>query len=175
MTPIQAFYAVAEARGFRVRTNRNTDVLTLSRSDINSPSYYEVRAYKLRYQAAEDLKQAVAGYLGITVKPVSPNNPAYPHLAVTCLAAYAGAPEVNGGANGGIQTLYTAGTEQSAPRFVSGRPFDNPLSEVVNIRKIGVWIERPTNSDHGEHHPRRARGFSGANQPLGSPGKSDPD
>ena len=40
MTPIQAFYAVAEARGFRVRTSRNTDVLTLSRSDISAPSYY---------------------------------------------------------------------------------------------------------------------------------------
>jgi type II secretory pathway component GspD/PulD (secretin) len=148
MTPIQAFYAVAEARGFRVRTNRNNDVLTLSRSDINAPSYYEVRAYKLRYQAAEDLKQAVAGFLGITVKPVSPNNPAYPPTGNTQpgSAAYAGAPEVNGGANGGIQTLYTAGTEQSAPRFVSGLPFDNPLSGGGQYKEDRVWIERSTNS-----------------------------
>ena len=148
MTPIQAFYAVAEARGFRVRTSRNTDVLTLSRSDINAPSYYEVRAYKLRYQAAEDLKQAVAGYLGITVKPVSPNNPAYPPTGNSQpgSAAYAGAPEVNGGANGGIQTLYTAGTEQSAPRFVSGLPFDNPLSGGGQYKEDRVWIERSTNS-----------------------------
>ena len=148
MTPIQAFYAVAEARGFRVRNNRNNNVLTLSRSDINTPSYYVVRAYKLRYQAAEDLKQAVAGFLGISVKPVSPNNPAYPPTAngQPGSAAYAGAPEVNGGANGGIQTLYTAGTEQSSPRFVSGLPFDNPLSGGGQNKEDRVWIERSTNS-----------------------------
>ena len=148
MTPIQAFYAVAEVRGFRVRTNRNNNVLTLSRSDINTPTYYVVRGYKLRYQAAEDLKQAVAGFLGISVKPVSPNNPAYPPTAngQPGSAAYAGAPEVNGGANGGIQTLYTAGTEQSSPRFVSGLPFDNPLSGGGQNKEDRVWIERSTNS-----------------------------
>ena len=148
MTPIQAFYAVAQARGFRVRTNRNNQVLTLNRADINAPSYYVVRSYKLRYQAAEDLKQAVAGFLGISVKPVSPNNPAYPPTAngQPGSAAYAGAPEVNGGANGGIQTLYTAGTEQSSPRFVSGLPFDNPLSGAGPNKEERVWIERSTNS-----------------------------
>ena len=148
MTPIQAFYAVAQARGFRVRTNRNNQVLTLNRADINTPSYYVVRSYKLRYQAAEDLKQAVAGFLGISVKPVSPNNPAYPPTAngQPGSAAYAGAPEVNGGANGGIQTLYTAGTEQSSPRFVSGLPFDNPLSGAGPNKEERVWIERSTNS-----------------------------
>ncbi len=148
MTPIDAFYAVAEARGFRVMTRRGTNVLTLSRSDISAPSYYEVRAYRLRYQSAEDLKQAVAGYLGIQVKPVSGSNPAYPPTGngQPGSAAYAGAPEVNGGASGGIQTLYTAGTEQSAPRFVSGLPFDNPLSGGGQDKQDRVWIERSTNS-----------------------------
>jgi hypothetical protein len=148
MTPIDAFYAVAEARGFRVLTKRNTNVLTLSRSDISAPSYYEVRAYRLRYQSAEDLKQAVAGYLGIQVKPVSGSNPAYPPTGngQPGSAAYASAPEVNGGASGGIQTLYTAGTEQSAPRFVSGLPFDNPLSGGGQEKQDRVWIERSTNS-----------------------------
>jgi type II secretory pathway component GspD/PulD (secretin) len=148
MTPIQAFYAVAQARGFRVVTNRNSNVLTLSRSDISAPSYYEVRAYRLRYQSAEDLKQAVAGYLGIQVKPVSGSNPAYPPTGNGQVgsAAYAGAPEVNAGANGGIQTLYAAGTEQSAPRFVSGLPFDNPLSGGGQYSQDRVWIERSTNS-----------------------------
>jgi Bacterial type II and III secretion system protein len=148
MTPIDAFYAVAEARGFRVMTRRGTTVLTLSRSDISAPSYYEVRAYRLRYQSAEDLKQAVAGYLGIQVKPVSGSNPAYPPTGngQPGSAAYAGAPEVNGGASGGIQTLYTAGTEQSAPRFVSGLPFDNPLSGGGQDKQDRVWIERSTNS-----------------------------
>ena len=145
MTPVQAFYAVASARGFKVVFKRGTNVLTLTRSDINAPSYYEVRRYRLQYQGAEDLKQAVAGYLGIQVKPVSGSNPAYPPTSngQPGSAAYAGAPEVNAGANGGIQTLYSAGTEQSAPRFVSGLPFDNPLSEVKEKR---LWIERSTNS-----------------------------
>ncbi|MBV8142685.1 MAG: hypothetical protein JOZ60_11640 [Verrucomicrobia bacterium] len=145
MTPVQAFYAVASARGFKVIAKRNTNVLTLTRSDINALSYYEVRRYRLKFQGAEDLKQAVAGYLGIQVKPVAGNNPAYPPTAngQPGSAAYAGAPEVNSGANGGIQTLYSAGTEQSAPRFVSGLPFDNPLSEAQENR---VWIERSTNS-----------------------------
>jgi type II secretory pathway component GspD/PulD (secretin) len=149
MTPIQAFYAVAEARGFKVVTKRGTNILTLSRSDINAPSYYVVRAYRLRYQAAEDLKQAVAGFLGIQVKPVSTINPAYPPPinGQPGSAAYTGAPEVNAGAAGGIQTLYSAGTEQSAPRFPSGLPFDNPLSTGGGQdRQERVWIERSTNS-----------------------------
>ena len=126
-------------------TKRDTNVFTLQRSDINTPSYYEVRGYRLRYQSAEDLKQAVAGYLGIQVKPVSSNNPAYPPIVNSQggSAAYAGAPEVNAGASGGIQTLYSAGTEQSVPRFTSGLPFDNPLSADKEER---VWIERSTNS-----------------------------
>ncbi|MBV8483418.1 MAG: hypothetical protein JO077_11195, partial [Verrucomicrobia bacterium] len=113
MTPIQAFYAVAEARGFKVVTKRDSNIITLSRSDINTPSYYVMRAYRLRYQAAEDLKQTVAGFLGIQVKPVSTVNPAYPPPVngQPGSAAYAGAPEVNAGAAGGIQTLYSAGTE----------------------------------------------------------------
>ena len=150
MTPVQAFYAVAGARGFKIVSERDTNVVTLRRSDINAPSYYEVRRYTLRYQGAEDLKQAVAGYLGIQIKPVAGTNPAYPPTAngQGGAAAYAGAPEVTGGAGGGIQTLYSAGTEQSAPRFVSGLPFDNPLSAggVGENKGNLVWIERSTNS-----------------------------
>jgi len=150
MTPVQAFYAVAQARGFKVVSVGEGNVVTLRRSDISSPSYYDVRRYTLRYQGAEDLKQAVAGYLGIQVKPVANNNPSYPITANAQggAAAYTGAPEVTGGAAGGIQTLYSAGTEQSAPRFVSGLPFDNPLSAggVGQEKENLVWVERSTNS-----------------------------
>ena len=150
MTPVQAFYAVAQARGFKVVSVGEGNVVTLRRSDISSPSYYEVRRYTLKYQGAEDLKQAVAGYLGIQVKPVANNNPSYPTTANAQggAAAYTGAPEVTGGAAGGIQTLYSAGTEQSAPRFVSGLPFDNPLSAggVGQEKENLVWVERSTNS-----------------------------
>ena len=146
MTPIQAFYAIADARGFRVVKRRSSNIITLQRSDINTPSYYVVRAYKLRYATAPDMAQAVAGYLGIPLKAVSSTNPAYPPVAngQGGSAAYSGAPQVNGGANGGgIQTLYSAGTEQSTPRFTSGLPFDSPLSALKEKR---LWIERSSNS-----------------------------
>ena len=145
MTPIQAFYAIADARGFRVIRRQSSHIITLQRSDISTPSYYVIRAYKLRYVTAPDLEQAVSGFLGIPMKPVSSSNPAYPPIAngQSGSASYSGAPQVNGGASGGIQTLYSAGTEQSTPRFTSGLPFDSPLSAVKEKR---LWIERSTNS-----------------------------
>ena len=150
MTAVQAFYAVAEARGFKVLSVGEAQVVTLRRSDITSPSYYEVRRYTLKYQGAEDLEQAVSGYLGIQIKAVAGTNPTYPPTGNTQsgAAAYGGASEVTGGAAGGIQTLYSAGTEQSAPRWVSGLPFDNPLSAggVGQYKENLVWLERSTNS-----------------------------
>ncbi len=81
MTPIQAFYAIADARGFRVVKRRSSNIITLQRSDITTPSYYVIRAYKLRYVTAPDMAQAVAGFLGIPLKAVSSVNPAYPPVA----------------------------------------------------------------------------------------------
>jgi hypothetical protein len=155
MTPIQAFYAIADARGFRVIRRRSSNIITLQRSDISTPSYYVIRAYKLRYVTAPDLEQAVSGFLGIPMKPVSSINPAYPPIAngQGGSASYAGAPQVNGGASGGIQTLYSAGTEQSTPRFTSGLPFDSPLSAVKEKR---LWIERSTNSIMVNATPKRS-------------------
>jgi hypothetical protein len=145
MTPIQAFYAIADARGFRVVKRRSSNIITLQRSDISTPSYYVIRAYKLRYVTAPDMAQAVAGFLGIPLKAVSSVNPAYPPVANGQGGApsYAGAPQVTGGASGGIQTLYPAGTGNSEPRFTSGLPFDSPLSAAKDRR---LWIERATNS-----------------------------
>jgi type II secretory pathway component GspD/PulD (secretin) len=164
MTPVQAFYAVAEARGFKVVSVGEAQVVTLRRSDITSPSYYEVRRYTLRYQGAEDLLQAVSGYLGIQVKPVAGTNPTYPPVgnAQGGATAYGGAPEVTGGAAGGIQTLYSAGTEQSAPRWVSGLPFDNPLSAggVGQYKENLVWLERSTNSIMARATPEEHEGLA---------------
>jgi hypothetical protein len=164
MTPVEAFYAVAEARGFKVVSVGEAQVVTLRRSDITSPSYYEVRRYTLKYQGAEDLLQAVSGYLGIQVKPVAGTNPTYPPVgnAQSGAAAYGGAPEVTGGAAGGIQTLYSAGTEQSAPRWVSGLPFDNPLSAggVGQYKENLVWLERSTNSIMARATPEEHEGLA---------------
>ncbi len=146
MTPLQAFEAVARAHGFRIQIDRQNEVYTLERSDILSPSYYEVRRYTLRYQSAEDLIQATAGYLGIQIKPAADSNPSYPRPQNTAggSAAYAGAQEIVSGA----QSLYSSGTEQTRPRFISGLPFDDPLSTggFGNWKENAVWVERSTNS-----------------------------
>ncbi|MBV8224209.1 MAG: hypothetical protein JO232_03345 [Verrucomicrobia bacterium] len=150
MTPLQAFYAVAEAHRFKVVTLGESGVATLRRADISLPGNYEIRRFTLRYVSCEDLLQPAAGYLGIQLKATAPNNPAYPrpNNVEPGAAAYAGSPEVTGGAPGGIQTLYSAGTEQSSPRFVSGMPFDSPLSVGQGQGNTGnwVWPERSTNS-----------------------------
>src|SRR5580704_15273097 len=146
MTPLQAFEAVARAHGFRIKIDRQNEVYTLERSDILSPSYYEVRRYTLKYQSAEDLIQATAGYLGIQLRPAADSNPSYPRPQNTAggSAAYAGAQENVSGA----QSLYSSGTEQTRPRFISGLPFDDPLSTggFGNWKENAVWVERSTNS-----------------------------
>jgi type II secretory pathway component GspD/PulD (secretin) len=146
MTPLQAFEAVARAHGFRIEVDPQNQVYTLQRSDVSSPSFYEVKRYTLKYQAAEDLVQAVAGYLGIQIKPAADSNPAYPRPQNIAggTAAYGGAPETTGAA----QSLYSDGTEQTKPRFISGLPFDEPLSTggFGNSKENAVWIERSTNS-----------------------------
>ncbi len=146
MTPFQAFEAVARAHGFKIQIDRQNAVYTLERSDIAAPSYYEVRRYSLRYQSAEDLLQATAGFLGIHIKPAADSNPAYPKPQNTAggSAAYAGDQEIASAA----QSLYSTGTEQTKPRFISGLPFDDPLSTggFGNLKENAVWVERSTNS-----------------------------
>jgi type II secretory pathway component GspD/PulD (secretin) len=160
MTPLQAFEAVAHAHGFKIQIDHENDVYTLERSDIASPSYYEVRRYTLSYQTAEDLIQAVAGYLGIQVKAAADSNPAYPKPKNTAggSAAYSGGEEVTAGA----QSLYSVGTEQTNPRFISGLPFDDPLSTggFGNSKENAVWVERSTNSLMVRATPREHEGLA---------------
>jgi type II secretory pathway component GspD/PulD (secretin) len=160
MTPFQAFEAVARAHGFKIQVDRQTAVYTLERSDITSPSYYEVRRYTLKYQGAEDLIQATAGYLGIQIKPAADSNPAYPKPQNTAggSAAYAGAQE-NASST---QSLYSSGTEQTKPRFISGLPFDDPLSTggFGNLKENAVWVERSTNSLMVRATPQEHQGLA---------------
>jgi type II secretory pathway component GspD/PulD (secretin) len=160
MTPLQAFEAVAHAHGFKIQVDRETDVYTLERSDIISPSYYEVRRYTLSYQSAEDLVQSVAGYLGIQVRAVADSNPAYPKPRNIGggSAAYSGGQDMTAGA----QSLYSVGTDQTNPRFISGLPFDNPLSTggFGNSRENAVWVERSTNSLMVRATPREHEGLA---------------
>ena len=46
------------------------------------------------------------------------------------------------------QSLTQTGTEQTKPRFISGLPFDDPLSTggFGNLKENAVWVERSTNS-----------------------------
>lgn len=133
LTPLQAFYQIAESRGFQVITDGQR--YTLRRADIASPSFYLVKRYTIRNKPAELLLQPIANYLGIKVTPAQSNFPSYPKPENTAVTPDA---------------LGTGGTasDQSRPRYEPGVPFDAPLS-VGGFEKAGqsaVFVERSTNS-----------------------------
>ena len=76
LTPLQAFYDVAQSRGFQVVTDGNK--YTLRRSDIATPSFYVTKRYRIKNQPAEFLLQAIANFLGIDAKQAGENFPGYP-------------------------------------------------------------------------------------------------
>jgi type II secretory pathway component GspD/PulD (secretin) len=133
LTPLQAFYQIAESRGFQVITDGQR--YSLRRSDIDSPSFYITKRYPIRNQPAELLLQPIANYLGIKVTPAQRNFPAYPKPDNATLTPDA------------LATSQT-GSDQSRPRYEPGEPFDAPLS-VGGYQKNGqsaVFVERSTNS-----------------------------
>src|SRR6516162_10598923 len=67
LTPLQAFYDVAQARGFQVVSDGTK--YTLRRSDIETPSFYITKRYRLKHQDAAYLLQPIANFLGIKVTP----------------------------------------------------------------------------------------------------------
>jgi type II secretory pathway component GspD/PulD (secretin) len=133
LTPLQAFYEIAESRGFRIITDGER--YTLRRSDIESPSFYITRRYRIRNQPAELLLQPIANYLGVKVTPAQNNFPVYPKAENTTIA-----PDALG--------IGGTGSDQSRPRYEPGLPFDAPLS-VGGYEKNGqtaVFVERSSNS-----------------------------
>jgi len=133
LTPLQAFYQIAESRGFQVITDGQR--YTLRRADIASPSFYLTKRYPIRNKPAELLLQPIANYLGIKVTPAQSNFPSYPKPENTMVT-----PDALGA--GGTAS------DQSRPRYEPGVPFDAPLS-VGGFEKGGqsaVFVERSTNS-----------------------------
>src|SRR3984957_13622953 len=133
LTPLQAFYQIAESRGFQVITDGQR--YTLRRADIASPSFYLTKRYTIRNKPAELLLQPIANYLGIKVTPAQSNFPSYPKPENTTVT-----PDALGA--GGTAS------DQSRPRYEPGVPFDAPLS-VGGFEKSGqsaVFVERSTNS-----------------------------
>jgi type II secretory pathway component GspD/PulD (secretin) len=133
LTPLQAFYQIAESRGFQVMTDGQR--YTLRRADIASPSFYLTKRYAIRNKPAELLLQPIANYLGIKVTPAQSNFPSYPKPENTTVT-----PDALGA--GGTAS------DQSRPRYEPGVPFDAPLS-VGGFEKGGqsaVFVERSTNS-----------------------------
>jgi type II secretory pathway component GspD/PulD (secretin) len=133
LTPLQAFYQIAESRGFQVITDGQR--YSLRRADIESPSFYITKRYTIRNQPAELLLQPIANYLGIKVTVAQTNFPTYPKPENTTLT-----PDALG--TGGT------GSDQSRPRYEPGVPFDAPLS-VGGFEKnsqSAVFLERSTNS-----------------------------
>jgi type II secretory pathway component GspD/PulD (secretin) len=133
LTPLQAFYQIAESRGFQVITDGQR--YTLRRADIANPSFYVTKRYPIRHQPAELLLQPIANYLGIKVTPAQSNFPTYPKPENTTVT-----PDALG--TGGT------GTDQSRPRYEPGAPLYAPLS-VGGFEKddqSAVFLERSTNS-----------------------------
>src|SRR6516165_331667 len=119
LTPLQAFYEVAESRGFQVVTDGTK--YTLRRSDIVTPSFYITKQYRIKNQPAEFLLQAIANFLGIDAKQTGKDFPGYPKpINPTVSQGVGGTPSLSASSTTSI-------TEQGAPRFQPGLPFDSPL------------------------------------------------
>jgi hypothetical protein len=135
LTPLQAFYEIAQSRGFQVVTDGTK--YTLRRADIESPSFYITKRYRLRNQPAEYLLQPVANFLGIEAKAAGENFPGYPKPATAKIAQEAAS-------SSGTAT----GTDQGQPRYQAGLPFDAPLSKggFAKDAQDAVFVERSSNS-----------------------------
>jgi Bacterial type II and III secretion system protein len=136
LTPLQAFYDVAQSRGFQVVTDGNK--YTLRRSDIVTPSFYVTKRYRIKNQPAEFLLQAIANFLGIDAKQTGKDFPGYPP------PEEAKNPQEGGGTISGVTSV----TEQGKPRFRAGLPFDTPLSRggFEQGGQEAVFVERSSNS-----------------------------
>src|SRR5262249_53564350 len=141
LTPLQAFYDVAQSRGFQVVTDGNK--YTLRRSDIVTPSFYVIKRYRIKNQPAEFLLQAIANFLGIDAKQAAENFPGYPKPVNPTISQGAG---TSAGSLSASST--TSITEQGAPRFQPGLPFDSPLSKggFEAGGQAAVFVERSSNS-----------------------------
>ena len=133
LTPLQAFYDVAQARGFQILTDGQR--YTLRRSDIDSPSFYVTKRYPIHNQPAEFLLETVANYLGVKITPVGDHTPVYPKPENTTTVT----PDALG---------ISSGTDQSRPRYEPGSPFDAPLSVggYAKNNQNAVFLERSSNS-----------------------------
>src|SRR6516164_6410949 len=136
LTPLQAFYEVAESRGFQVVTDGTK--YTLRRSDIVTPSFYITKQYRIKHQPAEFLLQPIANFLGIDASQTKENFPGYPPVE------QAKTPLEPGGTSSGVTSV----TEQGRPRFKPGLPFDTPLSKggFEAGGQEAVFVERSSNS-----------------------------
>ncbi len=135
LTPLQAFYQIAQSRGFQVVSDGQQ--YTLRRSDIENPSFYVTKRYVIRNQPAEFLLQSIANFLGIKVNQAASNFPAYPKPDNTTNITQ-DALAISGG----------SGSDQSRPRYEPGSPFDAPLS-AGGFQKTGqsaIFVERSSNS-----------------------------
>jgi len=135
LTPLEAFYLIAESRGFQVVSDGRK--YTLRRADIESPEYYVTRRYKIRNTPAEFLLQPIANYLGIKTNPAGDHFPAYPKPATSINQT-----------SDVASTLGGTGSDQSRARYIAGLPFDMPLS-TGGFAKEGqnaVFVERSSNS-----------------------------
>jgi hypothetical protein len=141
LTPLQAFYDVAQSRGFQVVTDGRT--YTLRRSDIETPSFYITKRYRLKHQSAEYLLQPIANFLGIKATPAGKNFPGYPQPAVSGVGQ-----EISASSATNTTITPTTSSTQTQPRYEAGLPFDAPLSTggFAKDAQNAVFVERSSNS-----------------------------
>jgi Bacterial type II and III secretion system protein len=147
LTPLQAFYELAESRGFQVVTDGTK--YTLRRSDIATPGFYVTKRYRIKHQPAEYLEQPIANFLGIAkMDNVRKNYPAYPELAKPPQEATNSTSATN------TTVTPTTSSTQTEPRYEPGLPFDAPLFHGGFSKKadqgpdeqVAVFVERSSNS-----------------------------
>jgi hypothetical protein len=147
LTPLQAFYEVAESRGFQVVTDGTK--YTLRRSDIATPGFYVTKRYRIKHQPAEYLEQPIANFLGIAkMDNVRKNYPVYPEPAKLPQEATSSSSATN------TTVTPTTSSTQTEPRYEAGLPFDAPLFHGGFSKKadqgpdeqVAVFVERSSNS-----------------------------
>ena len=137
LTPLEAFYEIAESRGFQVLADGRK--YTLRRSDVRTPSFYLTKRYPIRNQSAEFLLQPIANLLGLKTVPAADQFPGYPKPANTNTTQ-----DAFSGTSGATGT----GSDQSRPRYQPGVPFDAPLSTggFDTDAQSAVFVERSSNA-----------------------------
>lgn len=151
VTPREAFFRVAQARGFEVRMN-DSSVVTIHRGDLGSAGFFSTVVYPLRNINATFVLGSAARLLGIDVQQPGANNPVLPapnNSGAVGAGGGGGGAGAAGSGRGGNSGGSSGFDDQSRPRFTPAQPFDSPLSRGgwdEKGGKSGIYVDRDQNA-----------------------------